>query len=194
MKANEAALGTAEDEPVPPTSPCPDCDQSFKTAQGLAGHRRLAHSASTAHALEERTRELDEHRRALETKTAEIARRETAARRRETEVTRRRQEIDATGPSSIGLAQCGDCGGWFDNKNNLRSHSQAVHPLDEKVAAEIGVGRGRVNEVWTEACRKHGRHSDETPEQIVTRFWSGTDQRILRALLDHNAAFTFEDQ
>ncbi len=153
----------------------------------------MAHSTSTGRALDERTRELDEHRRVLESKSAEIARKEAAARQREAEITRRKREIDSTGPTAIGLAHCEDCGAWFDDSNKLHSHSRAVHPLDEKVASEVKVSKGRINDVWTEACNKQKRHPDETAEQIVKRFWSGTDQRILRALLARNASFEFEE-
>lgn len=184
----------ATEEPVSREFPCPDCGHSYKTAQGLAGHRRLAHSASTVRVLDERTRELDEHGRALESKSAEVARREAAAKRREAELSRRQREIDETGPSSIGLAQCQDCGAWFDDSGNLRTHTRSVHPLDEKVASEVGVSNSRVNEVWTEAAYKQKRHPDETTEQIVKRFWSGTDQRILRSLLNHNAALKSEEE
>lgn len=186
-----------EPEPVPTNIPCPDCGQSYKSPQGLAGHRRLAHSTSTARALDERTRELVQHGKALESKSAEIARREAASKRREAELARREQatrEIEETGPSSIGLTQCEDCGAWFDDSDKLRAHTHTVHPLDEKVAAEIGVSKARVNEVWTEACRKQKRHPNESPDQIVKRFWSGTDQKILRSLLHYNAAFEFEGE
>jgi hypothetical protein len=88
----DARDSQAETEQPPAESiPCPDCGQSYKTPQGLAGHRRLAHSASTVQALDERDRELTEHRRALESKASEVARREAAAKRRETELGRREQ-------------------------------------------------------------------------------------------------------
>jgi hypothetical protein len=95
----EAAEKPESDQPVPETLPCPDCGQSYKTPQGLAGHRRLAHSASTARALDERNEALTEHQRALETKADELARREEAARRREAEAVRRERaarEIEET--------------------------------------------------------------------------------------------------
>ncbi len=184
----------AAEEPTRREISCPDCGLSFKTAQGLAGHRRLAHSTRTAQALDERGRELEERGRALESKSTEIARREAAARRLESEAARRKREIEETGPSSIGLAQCRDCGAWFDDSGKLRTHTRSVHPLDEKVAGEVGVGKGRVNDVWTEAANKQKRHPDETPEQIVKRFWSETDQKILRALLDHKAVFKFAEE
>lgn len=184
----------ATEEPAPREIPCPDCGQSYKTPQGLAGHRRLAHSTSTAHALAERAQELEEQRRGLESKSTEIARREAAARRLEAEAARRKREIEETGPSSIGLAQCNECGAWLDDSGRLRTHARSVHPLDQEIASEVGVSKGRVNEVWTEAAHKQKRHPDETTEQIVKRFWSGTDQKILRALLDHNASFNSEEE
>ena len=90
--------GPAE-KPVPPTTPCPDCGQSFKTNQGLAGHWRLAHAGSTRRALDERDRELVEHRRALDQQSSELKRREEAARRAEAEAARRERaarEIEET--------------------------------------------------------------------------------------------------
>ncbi len=192
MDENEQQEATSQ--PVPANNACPDCGQSYKSPQGLAGHRRLAHSSSTAQALAERSQELDRQRRALESKTAEIARREAAAKRTEADLSRRQREIAETGPSSIGLAQCRDCGAWFDDTDVLRTHKRGAHPLDAGVAAEVGVGKERVNDVWTEACRKQDRHPDESPDQIVERFWSETDQKILRALLRHNAAFKFAEE
>ncbi len=177
-----------------PTNECQECNQSFKTVQGLAGHRRLTHSASTARELDERNRELEAHRRALEQKATELARAEEATKRKEAEVTRRKREIERTGPRSIGLAQCDECGAWFDNSSKLQAHSRSVHPIDERVASEVGVSRERVNDVWTEACHKAERHPDESLDHIVTRFWSGTDQKILRALLAQDASFQFEEE
>lgn len=46
MDENERQKPT--EKPVPPTAPCPDCGQSFKTSQGLAGLWRLAHSDLTS--------------------------------------------------------------------------------------------------------------------------------------------------
>lgn len=89
----------ATEQPTAKSIPCPDCGQSYKNAQGLAGHRRLAHSASTAQALDQRTGELDEQRRGLESKSADIARREAATRRRDAELAQREQaarEIEET--------------------------------------------------------------------------------------------------
>lgn len=89
-----------ETEPVPPkTVACPDCGLSYKTPQGMAGHRRLAHSASSARALDERDRELTGRQRALESKASELARKEEAARRREAEAARRERaarEVEET--------------------------------------------------------------------------------------------------
>lgn len=169
--------------------PCADCGKSYKTPQGLAGHRRLAHSASTAQALDERTRQLDVYRSALESKSAEIAQRETAAKRREAELSRRQREIEETGPSSIGLAQCNECGAWFDDPPKLRAHARSVHPIEETVAGEVHRSRERVVHEWNAASRKQEQYPDETPEQIVQRFWWPTDRRILRSLLAHNATF-----
>jgi hypothetical protein len=76
------------DQPVLQTVPCPDCGLSFKTPQGLAGHRRLKHSTSTARAL-------DERKRSLEKREAEAARAAEALKRREAEVTLRKRELAA---------------------------------------------------------------------------------------------------
>jgi len=87
------------EHPIAESLLCPDCGQSYKTPQGLAGHRRLKHSTSTARALDERNQALTEHQRALETKAAELTRKEDAARRREAEAARRERaarEIEKT--------------------------------------------------------------------------------------------------
>lgn len=87
------------EKPVPESIPCPDCGQSYKTPQGLAGHRRLAHSTCKARELDERDQALEEHRRALEQQSQEVKRREEAARRRETEAARRERaarEVEET--------------------------------------------------------------------------------------------------
>jgi hypothetical protein len=182
------------EHPIAESLLCPDCGQSYKTPQGLAGHRRLAHSASTARSLDERNRELEARRHALERRATELARTEEAARRREAEVSRRKREIDQTGPKSFGLSQCEDCGAWFGNSAKLQAHSRSVHPLGGKVAAEVEISVEKVNDVWTEACNKQKRHPKESPEQIVKRFWSDTDQRILRTLLAHKSSFEFEEE
>ena len=90
------------DPPVPQTVPCAECGQSFKTTQGLAGHRRLQHSASTARELEERKRsaeqkeaELRARQEAAERKAAEAARAAEATKRREAEIARRQRELAA---------------------------------------------------------------------------------------------------
>ena len=84
------------------TNPCPDCGQSYKTPQGLAGHRRLKHSASTARELEERKRsaeqkeaELRARQEATERRAAEAARVAEATKRREAEIARRQRELAA---------------------------------------------------------------------------------------------------
>ena len=103
MRPLHATEATQEptDQPVP-TNECQDCRQPFKTAQGLAGHRRLAHSASTARELEVRRRsteqkeaELRARQEAAERKAAEATRAAEAARRREAEIARRQRELAA---------------------------------------------------------------------------------------------------
>jgi hypothetical protein len=89
----------ATEQPNAESIACPNCGQAYKTPQGLAGHRRLAHSASTARVLDERIRHLDERGKALESRSAEIARREATAKRRDSELARREQaarEIEQT--------------------------------------------------------------------------------------------------
>jgi hypothetical protein len=88
--------------PEPETVSCPDCGQSYKTPQGLAGHRRLKHSASTARELEERKRsaeqkeaELRARQEATERRAAEAARVAEATKRREAEIARRQRELAA---------------------------------------------------------------------------------------------------
>ncbi|MDG6898800.1 MAG: hypothetical protein JRN24_03575, partial [Nitrososphaerota archaeon] len=89
------------DQPVS-TNECQDCGQSYKTPQGLAGHRRLKHSASTARELEERKRsaeqkeaELRARQEATERRAAEAARVAEATKRREAEIARRQRELAA---------------------------------------------------------------------------------------------------
>ena len=103
MRPLHATEATQEptDQPAP-TNECQDCRQPFKTAQGLAGHRRLAHSASTARELEVRRRsteqkeaELRARQEAAERKAAEATRAAEAARRREAEIARRQRELAA---------------------------------------------------------------------------------------------------
>ncbi len=172
---------------------CADCGQAFKTAQGLAGHRRLAHSTSTARELEERTRELETQLVELEDRSAKLARIEQATKRREAELTRRKREIEETGPSSIGLSRCDDCGAWFETVEVKRLHKRTVHPIDEAVAREAGVSRWRVHYVWTEACRFAERRPDKSVEEIIKGFWLPKDREILQRLRRHNAAFRFTE-
>jgi len=147
----------------------------------------LSHSTSTR-------RELEELSRATEAKETEVAQRTRAAKEREADLARREREIEETGPSAIGLEECENCGAWFDDSDALGEHSRTVHPIDAAVASEAGVGRNRVNEVWTEACRKSERHPKETPEEIIGRFWDGKDREILQKLREHNAAFHFSKE
>jgi hypothetical protein len=89
------------EQPVPPnTVACPNCGQSYKNPQGLAGHRRLAHSTSAARVLDERTRalerqgrELTAKERAAQQREAEAARLAEAARKREAELARRERAV-----------------------------------------------------------------------------------------------------
>jgi hypothetical protein len=176
------------DQPVPSVE-CQDCGQSFKNAQGLAGHRRLAHSTSTRSALEAKAEELAEREIAAKGREAEAARRGEAARRRETEAARREQEIAETGPAALGLSQCTKCRAWFDTSKERNTHFWSIHPVEVEVAEEVGRNRHRVEEVWREAARKQAAHPNRSPEWIVGQFWSSTDQKILRALLARNATF-----
>jgi hypothetical protein len=79
---------------------CEDCELAFKTPQGLAGHKRLTHSASTSRELDERKRALAEQTRALTSKEraaqqreADAARLAEAARRKEAEVAARERTV-----------------------------------------------------------------------------------------------------
>ena len=173
---------------------CDGCGQPFKNAQGLAGHRRLAHSASTRSQLEERADELSERENAARRQETEAAQLTAAARRREAEAAERQRELDQTGPAALGMSQCSDCHAWFDSAEIRRAHSRALHPLEGKVAGVVGSSRSRVSEVWIEACYKQQRHPDKSEEQIVERFWSETDRKILRALLARNATFRFSKE
>lgn len=81
---------------------CPDCGQTYKTPQGLAGHWRLKHSTSTARELEERKRsteqkeaEVKARQEAAERRAAEAARAAEANKRREAEIARRQRELAA---------------------------------------------------------------------------------------------------
>ena len=171
-----------EPEQTVPTDECQDCGQPFKTAQGLAGHRRLAHSAST------RT-ELDERRRSDEQREAELRARETAADRRVAEADRRQREIAETGPFSIGLNRCNYCKAWFEDSDGLQAHSRAVHPLEPRIAEELGVHEGTVSYVWNLAKRYTANHPDEGPEEIERRFWWEKERHIYRRLRELNASF-----
>jgi hypothetical protein len=177
----------ANSEETNPPTRCEDCAQPFRSVQGLAGHRRLTHSTSTR-------RELEELSRATAANEAEIAQTARAAKEREAALARRQREIEETGPSAIGLEECEDCGAWFDDSDALNDHSRKVHPIDGAVASEAGVSRNRVNEVWSEACRKSERHPNETPEEIIGRFWDGKDREILQKLREHDAAFHFSKE
>jgi hypothetical protein len=168
---------------------CPDCAQPFKTAQGLAGHRRLAHSTSTRSELEARAGELEERETAAKRREAEVARQAESTRKRESEAARREQELAETGPAALGLSQCPKCRAWFDSSKGRDSHLRSVHPIEDEVAEEVGRSRQRVEDVWREACRKQAAHTDRPPEWIVGLFWAPTDQKILRALLTRNATF-----
>jgi len=97
MDENERQEPT--EEPVP-TNECQDCGQPFKTAQGLAGHRRLKHSTSTRAELDEQrrvlegqARELTAKERAAQQGKAEAARAAEATRKREAEIARRERAV-----------------------------------------------------------------------------------------------------
>lgn len=152
---------------------CDDCGLSFKTAQGLSGHQRLAHSAINRDELEQR---------------------EFAVRELEESAARRQREIDETGPAAIGMAECRECGSWFRTAENLQRHRKSVHPIENAVSGEVGVTPERVTSVWIEACRKQDRHPSETPAEIVRRFWDRKDREILERLLARNAVFRFAEK
>jgi C2H2 type zinc finger protein len=166
---------------------CDGCDKPFKTAQGLAGHRRLAHSASTRTELEAKAGELAEREVAAKRREAEVARRAEAARQGEADVARRQREIADTGPAALGMVPCPECGSWFENAGNQHRHQRTIHPIEDKVAEEVERSRQRVLDVWREAIAKAKRHPNESDDEIVRRFVLPTDQKILRALLAKNA-------
>jgi hypothetical protein len=168
---------------------CDDCGQPFKTAQGLAGHRRLAHSTSTRTELEAKAGQLAERETAARKREAEVARTAEAARKREAEVARRQQEIADTGPAALGLSQCAECRAWFDTPEARRTHVRSVHPIEVAVAEEVGRSRQRIEDVWVEAVAKAKRHPRATDDEIVRRFLLPTDQKILRSLLAKDATF-----
>jgi hypothetical protein len=74
---------------------CDGCDQAFKSPQGLAGHRRLAHSATTRSELETRAEEVAAREAAAKSRETGAARQAEAARRHEADVERREQEVAA---------------------------------------------------------------------------------------------------
>jgi hypothetical protein len=158
-----------DDETTDTGYSCDECDQPFKTAQGLAGHRRLAHSATSRSDLEARAEELAGRETATKRREAEAARKADIARQREAELAERQRVLDETGPAALGYVQCAECGGWL-SEVGLGTHSRSVHPLERKVATEVYVSESRVVSVWREAARKQERHSNETPDQIVRRF------------------------
>lgn len=164
-----------DEEPVKHSVRCDQCDQPFRTTQGLAGHRRLAHPSGTSQEHEVRESELRARELVLHTQQVELARRQI--------------EIEETGPAALGMFECNECGSWFKTDDKLRRHARTQHPIERAAAVEVGVNSDRVLSVWREAARKAERHPSESPEQIVQRFWDGTDQDILRALLARNAAF-----
>jgi hypothetical protein len=102
---NGAAHGPTDEAPTAdlagadPADPqellCDDCDQAFKSSQGLAGHRRLAHSATTRSELEAKAGEAAERERAAKRREADAAQRAEATRRQEAAVARREQEVAA---------------------------------------------------------------------------------------------------
>lgn len=170
---------------------CEVCDQPFKTAQGLAGHRRLAHSTSTRTELESMASELANRETAAKRREAEVARQAESARQRKAEAVRREQQIAETGPVALGLSQCAECRAWFDTTEARRTHVRRVHPIEDAVAEEVGRSRQRVKGVWGVAARKQEANPDKSSDWVVGQFWSGTDRKILRALLARNASFRF---
>lgn len=74
---------------------CDDCGQPFKNAQGLAGHRRLAHSTSTRAELEARETKTAEREAASKRREAELARQVEVARRAEAVLRGREEAVRA---------------------------------------------------------------------------------------------------
>lgn len=181
----------ASDPPADPGRdyPCDDCQRPFRTAQGLAGHRRLAHSAGTRSELEAKAAELAAREATAKKREAEAARLAEGARRRETAAAERQRELNETGPAALGLNQCGGCRAWFDTPGERDAHVRSVHPIEDAVAKEVGRSRERVLHEWTEAARKQKENPDKSAEWVVSQFWWPTDQKILRALLARNATF-----
>jgi hypothetical protein len=159
-----------DEETTGSTGVCVDCGQLFKSAQGLAGHRRLAHSTSTRDELELR---------------------ESAIGEREEALARRQREIDLTGPAALGMLRCEECGSWFENAGNLGRHRRTIHPIEDAVAREVNRSRDRVTNVWIEAARKQEANPEKSTAWVVAQFWLPTDQKILRALLARDAVFQF---
>ncbi len=176
-------------DPTDTANECQECGQPFRTVQGLAGHRRLAHSARTRSELEAKQAELAQRETAAKRREAEAARQAEVARTREAEANRREREIAETGPAALGMVTCPECGSWFEDSRNLSRHQRTIHPIEEAVADEVGCSRGRVEEVWREAVAKGKRHPDATDDQIIERFWFSEDQKVLRSLLAKNATF-----
>jgi hypothetical protein len=72
---------------------CPDCGQAFKTAQGLAVLRRLAHSTSTFSELDARETKTVEREAAVKRREAELSRQVGAARRADAALRRREEAL-----------------------------------------------------------------------------------------------------
>lgn len=72
---------------------CPDCDGSFRTAQGLAGHRRLAHSTSTLSELNARGARSAEREATAKRREAELTRQVEAARQTDADLGRREEAV-----------------------------------------------------------------------------------------------------
>lgn len=174
--------------------PCDQCGEVTRSPQGLAGHRRLAHSAGRRSELEAKAGELAAREAAAKKRESEAARLAEGARRREAAAAERQRELDETGPAALGLSRCPDCRAWFDTPKERDAHARVVHAIDDAVAKEVGQSRQRVGDVWAEAARKQEAHPDKSTDWIVRQFWSGTDQRILKALLARHASFRFANK
>jgi hypothetical protein len=166
---------------------CPECGVPARSVQGLAGHRRLAHSTET--------------RQALGLREEQVAKREQGVRERERtlagkerDVVRREREIAETGPAALGMKACSECGSWFESEANLARHGRTIHPVENAVAGETRTSPERVTSVWVEACRKQRRHPNKTPEQIIQRFWGTKDREILERLLARGGVFRFREE
>ena len=186
-------------EPAGERFRCGDCGLPFKTAQGLAGHRRLAHSTRTARELDERKRSAEQREAELKAREAvaerramEVARSVEVARHKEAEVLRRAREIEETGPKSIGLNRCPACKAWFEDSDGLQAHSRAVHPLEPRIAEELGVPEEKVSYIWKLAKRYTANHPDEGHEEIEKRFWWEKERQIYRRLRELDASFEEE--